>query len=454
MLTHETLAAWDCAHYWHAFTQMAEYRPLIIERAQGVWLYDTQGNRYLDGISSMWCTLHGHCHPVIDEAIRTQLDKVAHATSLGVATPPAIQLAKRLADLAPGTLNHVFFGSDGSSAVEAALKIAFQYWRQCDNPEPAKSRFVALCEAYHGDTIGSASVGGIARFTAVFEPLLFDVFRLPIPDKDRLPSGADAEEYLAQLEQLLASHHHEIAAVVLEPRIQAAAGMIFHPPGYLRGVRALTRKYDVLMIVDEIVTGCGRTGRLFACDHEEVVPDLLCLGKSLTGGYLPLSVAIATTEIYKAFLGNFESGRTFCHGHTYGGNPLAAAAALATLDVLLSDQVQDHLAQRIGQLSQILARLAELRQVAQTRQLGMIAAVELTPDGDPLRRYPPEDRVGHAVCGEALERGVWVRPLGNTLVVLPPISISAEELEFFGTALKDSIVAATQRLETVSDPTR
>jgi adenosylmethionine-8-amino-7-oxononanoate transaminase len=447
------LADWDRQHYWHAFTQMQEYQPLVIQRAEGVWLYDRGGKRYLDGISSMWCNLFGHRNPAIDAAIAEQLGQVAHVTSLGMASIPAVKLATRLAELAPGNLNHVFFGSDGSSAVEAALKIAFQYWRQCESPKPQKTKFAALGEAYHGDTLGSASVGGIDRFNAVFQPLLFDVIRLPLPDAAQLPAGAGAEFYLAQLEKVLSENHEQLAAMVIEPLLQAAAGMIFHPVGYLRGVRELTKKYDVLLIADEIVTGCGRVGSLFACQQENIVPDLLCLGKSLSGGYLPISATIATDEIYSVFLGTAQSARAFRHGHTYAGNCLGAAAAWATIEQLEGDTVQTRLPLQIEKLSNILAELRSLSHVAATRQQGMIAAVELTPTGNPADRYPPEMRIAYQICREALSRGLWLRPLNDTLVIMPPLSISDDELEFFGKTLADSIRAVTANPLSASEVT-
>jgi adenosylmethionine-8-amino-7-oxononanoate aminotransferase len=437
------LAVWDQEHYWHAFTQMAEYVPLVIARAEGVWLYDTDGNRYLDGISSMWCNLFGHRNPQVDAAIRDQLEQVAHATSLGLATPPAIELAKRLAELAPGDLDHVFFGSDGSSAIEAAIKIAFQYWRQCAKPQPQKTKYIALGEAYHGDTIGSASVGGIDRFNAAFQPLLFDVIRLRTPNAQTMPPHTGAEYYLAELEETLAREHESVAAMVIEPCLQAAAGMIFHPPGYLRGVRNLTRKYNVLLIADEIVTGCGRTGPLFACGSENVVPDLLCLGKSLTGGYLPLSATIATPEVYGAFLGSAISARAFRHGHTYAGNPLGAAAALATLELLTSSEVQQNLSAKVDQLTAMLAGLRSQPHVAATRQMGMIAALELTPNDDLNQRYPTEMRIAYQICRAALQRGLWLRPLGDTLVIMPPLSITSQELVFYFDALSAAIAEVT-----------
>ena len=370
MPTPEELSFWDKHHFWHSFTQMADYRSVVIERAEGVWLYDTTGNRYLDGVSSMWCNLFGHQHPRINHAIRDQLDCVAHSTSLGQGNVAAATLAKRLADLSPGNLEHVFFASDGSSAVEVALKMAFQYWRQCEPPQPKRKLFIALGEAYHGDTLGSCSVGGIERFHDMFRPLLFDVVRLPLPDPRQLPQQEEnaCQYYLKQLEEVLEQQGDQVAAVVLEPLIQAAAGMIFHPAGYLRGVKELTQRYNTLLITDEIVTGFGRTGRMFACEHENVVPDILCLGKSLTGGYLPLSAAIATPTIYQAFLGSAESGRAFYHGHTYGGNQLCTVAALATLDLLAEEYPESEFELRSKSLSAVLDKLHEHPHVCEIRQ--------------------------------------------------------------------------------------
>ena len=439
---------WDLRHCWHAFTQMAEYEPLIIERAEGVWLFDVEGNRYLDGVSSLWCNMHGHRHPRIDAAVREQLDRIAHCTSLGMSNPESIKLAKRLADLAPGDLQHAFFSCDGSSAVEVALKMAFQYWRQCEQSsppraQPQKTKYIALGDAYHGDTLGSTSVGGIAMFHAIFGPLLFDVVHVGVPDANRRPPGVSREAacgyYLNELEQVLAEQHAEIAAVVIEPLVQGAAGMILHPSGYLRGVRELTRKYHVLMIADEIVTAFGRTGRMFACEHEAVAPDLMCLGKGISGGYLPLSATLATGEVYRAFLGDPAEQKTFFHGHTYGGNPLACAAALASLDVLEEEDVLERLPAKCEQLGEILTQCEALERVECTRQMGMLAAVDLQGVGDGAK----PQAAGQIVCREALRRGVWLRPLGDTLIIVPPLAVSHDELELLGKRLVESIRALT-----------
>jgi adenosylmethionine-8-amino-7-oxononanoate aminotransferase len=445
--TRDELLAWDRRHYWHAFTQMAEYEPLIIERAEGCRLIDVDGREYLDAASSMWCNVHGHAHPRIDAAVRQQLERVAHCTSLGMGCDTTVRLAKRLAELAPGNLEHVFFSSDGSSAVEVALKAAFQYWLQRTDPRPAKTKYVALAEAYHGDTIGSASVGGIARFQGIFRPLLFDVIRAPLPDPRRLPSGISAQEatdyFLGELEALLKANNEQVAALVIEPIVQCAAGMVMHPPGYLRGVRELTRKYDVLLVADEIAVGFGRTGTMFACEQEGVVPDFLCLGKGLTGGYLPMSATLTHDAIFAAFLGGFLEARTLYHGHTYGGNPLAAAAALASLDVFHEETTLARLPAKIQRLSKHLGRLADHPHVADTRQRGFLGALELIADKSGGLPYPAEERRPWRVCREALHRGVWLRPLADVLYVMPPLAISLEELDTVMETLADAIDVVT-----------
>ncbi len=431
--TREQLDAWDRRHVWHAFTQMAEYEPLIIERAKGCVLVDVDGNEYLDAVSSLWCNVHGHRHPRLDAAVREQLDRVAHVTSLGASNPTTIQLARRLSELAPEGLEHVFFSDDGATAVEVALKMAFQYWRQCDNPKPEKTAYVALGDAYHGDTLGSVSVGGVERFHAMFRPLLFETLRVPSPDTYRTPEGVDPEDlsdhYLGQVEQVLGAHHERIAALVVEPLVQAAAGMVMQPAGYLRGLRELTRKYNVLLIADEVAVGMGRTGRMFACEHEEVAPDFLCLAKGLTGGYMPLAVTITDGRIWQAFLGDYTENKTFFHGHTYGGNPLGAAVALATLDVFEEEQTLARLPEKIDRLAEHLQRIARLPHVGHVRQCGMIGAVELVRDKATKEPFPLAERRGTRVCDYARSQGVWIRPLGNVIVIMPPLAVSIEQLD-------------------------
>lgn len=445
---HDELREWDVRHHWHAFTQMAEYEPLVIERAEGCRLFDIEGRSYLDGASSMWCNVHGHNHPRINAAIQEQLGKVAHCTALGMGSDTAARLAKRLADIAPGDLEHVFFSSDGSSANEVALKMAFQYWRQCERPRPEKTKFLALGEAYHGDTLGSASVGGIARFHAIFKPLLFDVVRAPIPDPRRLRAGTTAADataiFLGEIAPLMQSHRDELAAVVIEPIVQCAAGMVMHPPGFLRGLRKLTREHDVLLIADEVAVGCGRTGTMFACQQEDVVPDFLCLGKGLSGGYLPLAATITNDTIYRAFLGEWHTGRTLHHGHTFSGNPLACAAALASLDAFDEEKTLAKLPEKCALLRDHLRRLAEHPHVVRTRQRGLIGSLELTPDKSAGVPYPASERRAWRVCRETLANGVWLRPLADVLYVMPPLAISLEELDLLMNTLAAAIANVTK----------
>ncbi|MBN2218489.1 MAG: adenosylmethionine--8-amino-7-oxononanoate transaminase [Pirellulales bacterium] len=443
--TQEQLHQWDCRHVWHPFTQMAEYEPLVIQKAYGCTLVDLEGREYLDGVSSLWCNVHGHRHPAIDEAIRRQLDQVAHVTSLGLSNPTTIELAARLAEIAPSGLSHVFFSDDGATAVEVALKMAFQYWRQCERPRPEKTQYIALGNAYHGDTLGGVSVGGVERFHAMFRPLLFDVLRLPTPNPYRPPEGVSSEELLdhclGRLETLLEERHEQIAAMVVEPLVQGAAGMIMHPPGYLRGIRELTREYNVLLIADEVAVGFGRTGRMFACEHEQVAPDLLCLAKGITGGYLPLAATLATDEIHRAFLGDYAEGKTFFHGHTYGGNPLGAAAALATLDIFEHERTLEAIQPKIARLGEHLARIARLPEVGDARQRGLIGAVELVRDKATREPFAWEAKRGIRVCRRALDHGVWIRPLGNVLVIMPPLCVSTSQLDRICEAVEEGIQA-------------
>ena len=445
----DQLRHWDRTLVWHAFTHMAEYEPLILDRGEGCYVFDIDGRRYLDAVSSLWCNVHGHRHPRIDDAIRGQLDRVAHVSNLGSSNSTTISLARRLVDLAPPGLGHVFFSDDGATAVEVALKMAFQYWQQRPDPKPEKTCYVAMSEAYHGDTLGAVSVGGVAHFHELFRPLLFETLRAAVPDAYRLPPGVSAdrllEHSLTSLDRLLAEHHARLAALVIEPLVQAAAGIIVHPRGYLRGVRDLTQKYNVLLIADEVAVGFGRTGRMFACEHEAVTPDLLCIAKGLTGGYLPMAATLASEEIWQAFLGDYGSGRTFYHGHTYGGNPLAAAAAMATLDVFDEERTLERLPEKIAHLRELLRHLAERPHVGHIRQCGLIAGIELVRERTAQEPYPATERIGRRVCEVALRCGVLLRPLGDTIVLWPPLAISLEQLAEIVAAVDRGIVEVTQQ---------
>lgn len=445
--SYDELRRWDREVVWHPFTQMGEYEPLILERGEGCRLVDVEGNEYLDGVSSLWCNIHGHRHPRLDAAIREQLDRVAHVTGLGASNPTTIKLARRLVDLAPTGLEHVFFSDDGATAVEVAVKMAFQYWRQCDQPRPEKTCYLALGEAYHGDTLGSVSIGGVERFHAMFRPLLFDCLRAPAPDPYRTPDGVTEENalgyYLGRIEAVLAEEHERIAAMVLEPLVQGAAGMIVHPRGFLAGVRELTRRYDVLLVADEVAVGMGRTGKMFACEHEEVSPDLLCLAKGLTGGYMPLAATLATDRIWRAFLGEYAQSRSFFHGHTYGGNPLGAAVALATLDVFDEERTLQRLPPKVARLGEHLERIRKLPHVGHVRQCGLIAGIELVADVSTKEPYPWAEKRGMRVCDHARSEGVLLRPLGGVIVIMPPLVVTLDELDRIAGAVERGIVVAT-----------
>lgn len=440
------LHEWDRQHYWHAFTQMADYEPLVIDRAEGVWLFTEEGQPLLDGVSSMWCNVHGHRHPRIDQAIKDQLDRVAHVTSLGVSNSTTIRLAKRLVDCTPSGLECVFFSSDGSSAVEVALKMAFQYWRQCDDPQPQRDLFLAVGNGYHGDTLGSVSVGGVSRFHAMFDPLLFDVIRGPCPDTYRLPEGVKADQasahYLGVYGELFERFSDRIAAVILEPLVQGAAGMVMHPNGFLRGLRDLADRHNVLLIADEIAMGMGRTGTLWAVEQEEVRPDFLCTGKGLSGGYLPVAATMTTRRVWNAFLGEYEQSKSFFHGHTFGGNPLGCAAALATLDLFEEEDTLAHVQQMSGQLQKCLQQLTAHPHVGDIRCRGLVAAVELVADKTTKTGFPWGERRGHAVCEAALKKGVWLRPLGNAIIIMPPLCARQEHIEQIVEAVRFGIEAS------------
>ncbi|MDP3182492.1 MAG: adenosylmethionine--8-amino-7-oxononanoate transaminase [Desulfobaccales bacterium] len=441
----DTLVRWDRDHLWHPFTQMAGFcqeELLIITRGEGVYLYDSEGRRYLDGVSSLWANLHGHRRPELDRALIAQLEQVAHSTLLGLAHPPAILLARRLAEIAPAGLTRVFFSDNGSTAVEAALKLAFQYWR--NKGQPQRQRFLKLSGAYHGDTLGAVAVGGIPLFHETYRPLLFETLEAPATYCYRCLHLKDCQtQCLTRLEELVAAHHQELAAVILEPLMQGAAGMIPQPPGYLTKVREATRRHGVLLIADEVAVGFGRTGKMFACEHEQVSPDLLCLAKGLTGGYLPLAATLATDEIYQGFLGEYQEFKTFFHGHTYSGNPLAAAVALASLDIFQKERLLEELPGKIELLSTRLAEMAAHPHIGDIRQRGLMVGIELVQDKNTREPFPPARRTGHRVILAARQLGAILRPLGDTIVLMPPLCISLEELDTLAAITLEAIRRGT-----------
>lgn len=427
------LSKWDRKYVWHPFTQMQEWEqeaPLIIERGDGIYLYDVHGNKYLDGSSSIWVNLHGHRHRTLDAAIQEQLGKVAHSTLLGAASPPSILLAKELVNIAPRGLTRVFYSDDGATAVEVALKMAIQYWQQQSPPQKKKKTFVRLDAAYHGDTMGSMSVGGTARFHERFRFLLFPTIALDAPYCYRCPLDlrfpSCRTACLDPLEDVLSKRHEQIAGVVIEPMVQAVAGMITQPPGYLSRIRALCSQYNVLLIADEVATGFGRTGTMFACNHERVTPDLLCVAKGLTGGYLPLAATLTTENIYEAFLG--EPEKTFFHGHSYTGNALGCAAALANLEIFKKEKTLVDVKKRSRLLQTLLNPLAELPIVGDVRHCGMMAGIELVKNKKTREPFPSSERMGYRIATECRSLGLLIRPIGNIVALVPPLASTEREL--------------------------
>lgn len=420
---------------WHPFTQMARFdrEPgLVIERAAGNRLFAADGSEYIDGVASLWTIVHGHGHPHIVDAIQRQAARLQHSTLLGITHEPAMELAERLVSQLPGGLSRVFFSENGASAVEVALKMAIQYWANRGHPE--RRRIVALEMAYHGDTIGALSIGGGGPFREVYEPLLFDPLRFPNAHRSGCgscvaePRCTDA--CVDALGDLLAAHAGEVAAVIVEPRVQAAAGMIVAPEGHLATIRRLCDRFDVLLIADEVATGFGKTGAMFACDLEQTTPDIMVLGKGITGGYLPLSATVATDAVYAAFYDPADEGTKLFHGHTYAGNPICCAAALASLDLFESEDVLARVRDRADFLAMLLAeRFADHPLVGDIRQQGLMVGLELVRDRETGEAFPPDVAAGWGVCLAARERGVFLRPLGDVVVLMPPLSIEESELE-------------------------
>ncbi|MGE5238983.1 MAG: adenosylmethionine--8-amino-7-oxononanoate transaminase [Chloroflexota bacterium] len=445
----------DRRFVWHPFTQMKDWvqeAPVIIVEGRDCFLKDARGRWYLDGVSSLWVSVHGHRKKELDDAVREQLDKVAHTTLLGLTNVPAVRLAEKLIGLTDRSfgglsprITKVFYSDNGSTAVEVALKMAFQYWVHLGIT--GKTAFLCLKNGYHGDTLGAVSVGGIDLFHQVFGPLLFKTYKAPSPYCYRCELGKNESECafacLGEMERILESHSGEIAAVILEPLVQAAGGIIVAPEGYLRGVRELCSRYGVLMIADEVATGFGRTGTMFACEHERVVPDIMCLSKGITNGYLPLAATLCTDDIYESFLGEFSELKTFFHGHSYTGNPLACAAASACIDVFDREGTLGNLAPKLSVMKDALSAVHELPHVGDARSRGLIAGVELVRDKGSREPYPWEDKMGWKVAYKARERGVLIRPLGNVVVIMPPLSIGVENLARLMEVIRDAIEEVT-----------
>lgn len=426
------LRSWDNEHLWHPFTPMTAHRreetPIIVE-ADGFDLIDAEGSRYLDGISSLWCNVHGHRVPQIDAAVRQQLDRVAHSTLLGLSSDVATELARRLVEITPEGLNKVFYSDSGATAVEVALKLAYQFHQQKPTPEQ-RDTFICVGNAYHGDTIGSVSVGGIDLFHRVYRHMLFATATVPSPVALHVPDGYTSDSWLThcytEVERVIKKNRTRAAGFVIEPLVQGAAGIQVHPPGYLKHVRELCSAANIPLIADEVAVGFGRTGRLFACEHEQVRPDIMCLAKGITGGYLPLAATLVADEIFDTFLGEPHEGRTFFHGHTYTGNSLGCAAALASLDLFESNQVIANVRQQEELLARRLTVLQDHPHVAEVRQRGIMVGIELVRDRETLEAFPAENRLGHQVTLAARRRGAILRPLGDVIVLMPAPAMPTE----------------------------
>lgn len=447
----KTMIRLDRKYVWHPFTQMRDWQTdevVVIEEGQGCYLIDSKGKRYLDGVSSLWCNVHGHRVKELDRAVRKQLGKIAHSTFLGLTHPTAVELAEKLIVIAPRGLQRVFYSDSGSEAVEIAIKMAYQYWQQ--RGKTKKKKFVKLTNAYHGDTLGSVSVGGIDLFHRLYKPLLFESFSVPSPYRYRWPTGSDPEHVkeasLKAMEDVFKKHHDEIAALVMEPLMQGAAGMIDQPQGYISRARQLTKKYNALLIFDEVATGFGRTGTMFAAAKEQVTPDLMAVAKGLTGGYLPLAATLTTEEVYGAFLGRYDELKTFFHGHTYTANPLACAVSIANLELFEKQGTLKKLRPKIEFLHRRLRDFYRLEHVGDVRHVGTMVGIELVRDKKTKTPYDLKEKIGVRVIERARAKGAILRPLGGVIVLMPPLAIRRKELQELLDITYDSIKEATHDL--------
>jgi len=449
-LYQDKLKQLDHNYLWHPFTQMQEWMaedPCIISEGDGHYLVDVHGRKYLDGVSSLWCNVHGHRKKEIDDAIKAQLDRIAHSTFLGLSHVPGIQLAQKLIEISPKGLQRVFYSDDGATAVEVALKMAVQYWQL--KGETRRTRIATLAESYHGDTVGSMSMGYSETFHRFYTSLLFPVLRLTPPHVFRYYQGLSETGALSaavkEAEEIVNAEKDTLAALVVEPLMQGAAGMWAQPAEYVAALDEICRRNGILFVLDEVATGFGRTGKMFACEHAGVAPDILCLAKGITGGYLPLAATLATEEIFSAFLGEYKEYKTFFHGHTYTGNPLGCAAALANLELFEHENIVEKMQPRITYLQKRLnEEFVSLAHVSDVRQWGFMVGIELVEDQASRKKYPPEKRIGHRVILEARKRSVMIRPLGDIIILMPPLTITGEELAMLLDVVYDCIRNVTE----------
>ena len=431
----QELAARDLAHIWHPCSQMKDYEtlpPIVIDHGKGTYLYDVEGNSYLDIISSWWCNLLGHSNPKINDAVKEQLDKLEHVIFVNFSHEPAIKLCEELAKVVPAGLNKFNFADNGSASVECALKIAFQYHYQTGHPE--KQRFMCLSEGYHGETIGALSVGSMDLFAQIYKPMMMNNIHVQAPDCYRCPFGKTREccqcECFKYAEEAVAKHAHETAAIIVEPLLQGCAGMRVYPALYLKKLHKLCDEYGVLLIADEIATGFGRTGKMFACQHAGVTPDIMCISKALTGGYMPMSITATTDKIFDAFYDDYNKGKAFMHSHTYSGNPLGCAAALAVLNILREENILAKAAEKAKYFTAALNdAFGSHKNIGEIRHIGLINAMELVTDKEKKTSFDSKLRIGYEIYKKALTHGLLLRPLGNVLYFNPPLNIERADLD-------------------------
>ncbi|MEK6646507.1 MAG: adenosylmethionine--8-amino-7-oxononanoate transaminase [Candidatus Firestonebacteria bacterium] len=442
----------DKKYIWHPFTQMREYKSFVIEKGKRMWLYDIYGNKYLDGISSLWVNVHGHRKKEIDNAINKQLAKIAHSTLLGIANVPSVELAEKLIKIVPGKLCKVFYSEDGAEAVEIAIKMAYQYWQ--NKGEKQRTKFLAVKNAYHGDTIGAVSVGGMSLFHSKYKPLLFKTYFATSPYCYRCPNCKSFTnivgripykvncnwDCIKKIEKLVKKHKKEICAMIIEPLVQAAAGIIVMPQGYIKKIEQICKENKILLIADEVAVGFGRTGKMFACEYENIKPDLMAVGKGITGGYLPLAVTFATNEIYNAFLGKLEEQKTFYHGHSYTGNPLACASAIANLNIFKKEKTLEKLQPKIKVLSKELEKFKNLPWVGDIRQCGFMAGIELVKNKNTKEPFKITDKISVKICLEARKHRLLIRPLGDVIVIIPPLAIEIPQLRYMLKVIYQAVI--------------
>ena len=441
----KTLEEIDLQYIWHPCSQMKDYEtcpPIVVERGKGVWLYDIHGKKYLDIVSSWWANLLGHCNEEINQAIKSQLDKLEHVIFANFSHEPATHLAEKLAEITPPKLEKFHFNDNGSAAVECALKMCFQYYLQTGKSN--KQKFFCLTEGYHGETIGALSVGSVDIYTQIYRPMMMETYPIEAPECYRCPCNKNREtcqcECLEAAEEAFDKHAAECAAIILEPLLQGSAGMRIYPPLYLKKLRALCDTYDVKFIADEIATGFGRTGKMFACNHAEISPDVMCLSKGLTGGYMPMSVTCVTNEIYDAFYADYNEGKAFLHSHTYAGNPLGCAAALAVQKILTEQNILEQAAENSRWLTEELQKeFSGHKNIGEIRHIGLIHAFEIVADKKNKRAFDRKKRTGYAIYQKALSRGLLLRPLGDVLYFNPPLTITREELSTAISLTKKSV---------------